>query len=96
MVIGRDYPYNLYVHCGVISTQIDGCTFYADNPTGVRSSHFPDSGGRPSDPGTMTLFSHTVAIFRDDSGTTARFIDHDPLWSASRTRSRSQPPGRAG
>jgi hypothetical protein len=79
MVVGRQYPYSLYIHCGVMSTEIDGRTFFADSPTGVRSAHFPNSGGHPSDPGTMTLVSHDVAVFRDDSGTTVRFIDHNPV-----------------
>lgn len=78
MVVGREYAYSLYIHCGVTVAQIGGRTF-VDSPTGVRSTFFPDSGGHPPVRGTMTLVSHGAAVFHSDSGVVVPFIDHNPV-----------------
>ena len=59
--------FELYTHCGVLGTDIDGVWFAADPPL-VEEFGPPAGWGDPYQPGTLARLSPTEAVFRDDAG----------------------------
>ena len=72
--VGKSEPYRLYTHCGVLSANINGQTFYADPPLSDGNGNPPPGWGNPYDDGVMSLQSPTVADFRDSVGHSAHFV----------------------
>src|ERR1700730_18558724 len=70
--ISQPQPFNLFTHCGILTTYFAGRTFYLAEvyPSRVQVSTDP---GRPEVPGTMTLLSPHVAAFVDHAGNCGLF-----------------------
>jgi hypothetical protein len=71
--VGVPQPYELYTHCGVLGTDIDGIWFAADPPL-VEDFSPPEGWGNPYQAGTLTLQTPAEAVFRDDAGHEVRFV----------------------
>jgi hypothetical protein len=67
------YVFDLYTHCGILWAKFDGRNWVADPPLTDGSGNPPAGWGNPSDHGTMELVSSDWALYRSDSGMTARF-----------------------
>lgn len=65
--------YTLYTHCGIRFAKIGGRWFEADRPLSDGSGDPPPGWGNPSQPGTITMLSASVAEFRDSLGHVVRF-----------------------
>jgi len=73
-VIGVDYPFDLYTHCGVRSARFDGRDWNADpSLLDEYGANPPPGWGNPFDHGTMTLLEPDLAEFRSDAGHVAQF-----------------------
>lgn len=72
--VGRAYPFQLATHCGITNAYFDGRRWIAKPPLTNGSGSPPPSWDNPIAQGTMTLVSRRVAVFRADSGETARFV----------------------
>jgi hypothetical protein len=70
-------PFNLFTHCGILTTYFAGRTFYLAElyPSRVTVIGNP---GNPEVPGTMTLLSAHVAAFVDQAGNRILFVDQLP------------------
>jgi hypothetical protein len=72
--IGETVPFELYTHCGVLGTYLDGVWFAADTPLveggplAAGGANPPPDWGNPYQAGTLTLESADTAVFRDDLG----------------------------
>jgi hypothetical protein len=75
--ISQPQPFNLFTHCGILTTYFAGRTFYLAEvyPSRVQVSTDP---GMPEVPGTMTLLSPHVAAFVDHAGNRVLFVDQLP------------------
>jgi len=75
--ISQSQLFNLFTHCGILTTYFAGRTFYLAElyPSRVQVSTDP---GRPEVPGTMTLLSPHVAAFVDHAGNRVLFVDQLP------------------
>ena len=75
--ISQPQPFNLFTHCGILTTYFAGRTFYLAEvyPSRVQVSTDP---GRPEVTGTMTLLSPHVAAFVDHAGNRVLFVDQLP------------------
>src|ERR1700674_3412540 len=75
--ISKSQLFNLFTHCGILTTYFAGRTFYLAElyPSRVQVSTDP---GRPEVPGTMTLLSPHVAAFVDHAGNRVLFVDQLP------------------
>jgi hypothetical protein len=75
--IQRPQPFNLFTHCGILTTYFAGRTFYLAElyPSRVRITV---NAGRPEVAGTMTLLSPHVAAFVDPAGNRILFVDKLP------------------
>src|SRR5258708_36765113 len=70
-------PFRLFTHCGILTTDIAGRTFYLAELYPARVSLV----GNPGDPivsGTMTMLSPHVARFPDPAGNQVLFVDQLP------------------
>jgi len=65
--------YTLYTHCGIRFAKIGGRWFEADRPLSDGSGNPPPGWGNPSQPGSITMLSASVAEFRDSLGHVVRF-----------------------
>jgi len=75
ITVGHSVPYRLYTHCGILSSSINGETYYADPPLSDGSGNPPAGWGNPYTDGDMTLQTVTTAVFDDHAGHTARFTN---------------------
>lgn len=66
-------PFSLYTHCGVDETRVGSTYFAADEPLDDGSGNPPPGWGNPTQVGTITLRSPSVAVFRDDLGHVVTF-----------------------
>lgn len=75
--IGVPQPFNLFTHCGILTTYFAGRTFYLAElyPGRVTVTGNP---GWPEVPGTMTLLSPHAAAFADPAGDRVLFVDEFP------------------
>jgi len=75
--LSQPQPFNLFTHCGILTTYFAGRTFYLAElyPARVLVAGDP---GRPEVPGTMTLLSPHVAAFADRIGNRVLFVDELP------------------
>jgi hypothetical protein len=75
--ISQPQPFNLFTHCGILTTYFAGRTFYLAElyPARVLVAGDP---GRPEVPGTMTVLSPHVAAFVDRTGNRVLFVDELP------------------
>ena len=76
--VGHAVGYRLYTHCGILSVQLNGKTFFATPPLSDGSANPPGGWGNPYDDGQITLMSSTQAVFTDTAGNTARFSSNPP------------------
>jgi hypothetical protein len=70
-------PFQLFTHCGILTTQFAGRTFYLAELYPARVS-FVENPGNPMVSGTMTLLSPHVARFTDPAGNQILFVDQLP------------------
>jgi hypothetical protein len=75
--ISQPQPFNLFTHCGILTTYFAGRTFYLAElyPARVIVAGNP---GQPEVPGTMTLLSPHLAAFVDQRGNRVLFVDAFP------------------
>lgn len=67
-------PFNLFTHCGILTTYFAGRTFYLAELYPARVPYL----GNPMVTGTMTLLSPHVAAFVDSAGNRVLFVDQLP------------------
>lgn len=67
-------PFNLFTHCGFLTTYFAGRTFYLAELYPARVPYL----GNPVVAGTMTLLSPHVAAFVDSAGNRVLFVDQLP------------------
>jgi hypothetical protein len=76
-IAGQEFdPYeafDLYTHCGIYGTMIDGIWWRAKEPLGDRHGGPPVGWTDPSQPGTMTFYGDDLAVFSTEQGLIARF-----------------------
>jgi hypothetical protein len=65
--------YQLYTHCGINEARIGNHYFEAVHPLSDGQGNPPPGWGNPYQPGTMTLLSPAMAVFRDQAGHHVRF-----------------------
>lgn len=65
--------FELYTHCGIYGTMIDGVWWRVTTPLGDGNGGPPDGWQDPSQPGTMTFYGDDRAVFTADQGLLARF-----------------------
>jgi len=70
-------PFRLFTHCGILTTEFAGRTFYLAELYPARVS-FVGGMGNPMVSGTMTLLSPHVARFSDPAGNQILFVDQLP------------------
>jgi len=70
-------PFQLFTHCGILTTQFAGHTFYLAELYPARVS-FVGNPGNPMVSGTMTMLSPHVARFTDPAGNQILFVDQLP------------------
>jgi hypothetical protein len=70
-------PFQLFTHCGILTTEFAGRTFYLAELYPARVS-FVGNPGNPTVSGTMTLLSPHVARFSDPAGNPIVFVDQLP------------------
>jgi hypothetical protein len=70
-------PFRLFTHCGILTTEFAGRTFYLAELYPARVS-FVESPGNPMVSGVMTLLSPHVARFSDPAGNQILFVDQFP------------------
>ena len=68
----------LYTHCGVISHVVDGMLWLADPPLHDGSYNPPDGWDENTTLGTWNETGSGRAVFRSDSGKTAKFVAARP------------------
>ena len=66
--------FNLFTHCGILTTTIAGRTFYLAELSPARVPVV----GNPVESGTITMITPHLAEFTDASGNHIRFIDQPP------------------
>jgi hypothetical protein len=75
---GAPEPFNLYTHCGVIYTDYQRVTWYADPPLSDGNGNPPPGFGNPIDKGTMQRISTHEADYVSSSGRKVVFRDTLP------------------
>lgn len=70
-------PFRLFTHCGILTTDIAGRTFYLAELYPARVT-FQGNPGDPEVSGPMTLLSPHVARFSDPAGNQILFVDQLP------------------
>ncbi len=65
--------FDLYTHCGICGTMIDGVWWRATTPLGNGHGGPPAGWADPSQPGTMTFYGDDLAVFTTEQGLLARF-----------------------
>src|ERR1700674_3509086 len=75
-LISQPQPFNLFTHCGILTTYFAGRTFYLAELYRARVPVMDP--GRPEVLGTMTLLSAHVAAFVDHMGNRVLFVDQLP------------------
>jgi len=75
VAVGQSMPYSLYTHCGILSIELNGHTYYAQPPLGHGSGNPPPGWGNPYDDGTLTTVDVHHAEFRHPAGHAATFTD---------------------
>ena len=73
--IGRAYPYELYVHCGIRDARFDGRLWMADPMLSDGSGNPPMDWAPADSVGVMELVNNDLAVFTADSG---RIIEFKP------------------
>jgi hypothetical protein len=68
-------PFNLYTHCGVIYTDFQRVTWYADPPLSDGNGNPPAGFGNPIDKGTMQRVSQHEADYVSSTGRKVVFRD---------------------
>lgn len=71
-------PHQLYTHCGVVFTEFQGITWYADPPLSDGNGNPPAGFGNPTDRGTMRRVSQHEAQYLSSAGRTVKFVDTLP------------------
>jgi hypothetical protein len=69
--------FRLFTHCGILTTEFAGRTFYLAELYPARVS-FVGNPGNPMVSGTMTMLSPHVARFSDPAGNQILFVDQLP------------------
>ncbi|MGZ4702928.1 MAG: hypothetical protein ACXV98_17100 [Ilumatobacteraceae bacterium] len=76
-VAGQEFDlfeaFDLYTHCGIYGTMINGVWWRATTPLGDGHGGPPAGWTDPSQPGTMTFYGDDLAVFTTDDGLLARF-----------------------
>ena len=76
-VAGQEFDlyesFDLYTHCGIYGTMIDGVWWNANEPLGNGHGGPPAGWADPFQPGTMTFHGDDLAVFATDQGLLARF-----------------------
>lgn len=67
VTIGETYSYEMYTHCGIHWTRIDG-TWWETSPIGVNEAEPPSGWGNPYDAGRMTIVDHRTAVYDGPDG----------------------------
>lgn len=67
-VVGRDYPHQLYTHCGIWETRFAEAQWLTEPELSDGSSNPPAGWGNPYQSGRMRLLTATTAEFRDSAG----------------------------
>jgi hypothetical protein len=75
--IPMSQPFRLFTHCGILTTEFAGRTFYLAELYPARVSSVGGMGN-PMVSGTMTLLSPHVARFSDPAGNQILFVDQLP------------------
>jgi hypothetical protein len=75
--IGVPQPFNLFTHCGILTTYFSGRTFYLAELYPARATVIGNPGW-PEVSGTMTSLSPHVAAFVDPAGNRVLFVDELP------------------
>jgi hypothetical protein len=70
-------PFNLFTHCGILTTYFAGRVFYLAELYPARV-HVSGNPGNPEVAGTMTLLSPHAAVFADPEGDRILFVDQVP------------------
>jgi hypothetical protein len=70
-------PFNLFTHCGILTTYFAGRVFYLAELDPARV-HLSGNPGNPEVAGTMTLLSSHAAVFVDPEGDRIPFVDQLP------------------
>ncbi|MEA2668571.1 MAG: hypothetical protein QOJ33_1505 [Chloroflexota bacterium] len=70
-------PFQLFTHCGILTTYFAGRIFYLAELYPARVS-FVGNPGNPMVSGTMTLLSPHAARFSDQAGNQVLFVDQLP------------------
>jgi len=78
-VLGKEYAYELYTHCGVWSAVFDNGRRWRAYPPIHDGSGNPKAGwGNPTTKGTMMLVQEDLAVFTSESGLVAEFLPLPP------------------
>lgn len=78
-VLGNEYAYELYTHCGVRSAVFDNGRRWRAYPPIHDGSGNPKAGwGNPTTKGTMVLVRQDLAVFTSESGQVAEFLPLPP------------------
>jgi hypothetical protein len=73
----RPQPFNLFTHCGILTTYFAGRIFYLAELYPARVV-FQGNPGNPEVSGSMTMLSPHVARFSDPAGNQILFVDEPP------------------
>ena len=78
-MLGKEYAYELYTHCGVRSAVFDNGRRWRAYPPIHDGSGNPKAGwGNPVTKGTMVLVKEDLAVFTSESGQVAQFLPLPP------------------
>ena len=78
-ILGKEYAYELYTHCGVRSAVFDnGRRWRAYPPIHDGSGNPKARWGNPITKGTMVLVKEDLAVFTSESGQLAQFLPLPP------------------
>ena len=66
--VGKEYPFALPVHCGVLGAHFGGREWNANPPLSDGSGNPPQGWDENTEHGTMTLLAADRAVFRSSSG----------------------------
>ena len=78
-ILGKEYSYELYTHCGVRSAVFDQGRWWRANPPLDDGGGNPPAGwGNPFTKGVMVLVQEDLAMFTSQSGQVVEFVPWPP------------------
>ena len=78
-ILGKEYPYQLYTHCGVRAAAFDEGRWWRANPPLDDGRGNPPAGwGNPFTRGVMVLQREDLAVFTSQSGQVVEFVPWPP------------------